>query len=329
MLCLFIATNCSKLATDADAVRSSANDASASRNADDGRLWAMMSDLSSAVHQQNAEITARTTEFATRDKKVTTLSAEVNALKAGYNSPPGFTPNDSEKDGFRKTKAERMSDGTDGIGVPHHYVLRSEFKIQQDEINKLNSRFQEFKIQQDEINKLRRLIGCYHGIVKPIVYSGTAGASSTWSAKYAPQNAFENSDDRWVSGKLGDGPRRPELYFNFTSEVTVAMIGLTTATAWGQAPKSFELIASMDCGNWHVLRYVVDHIWPHGNEEFIWTIPCDLIKPWKCYGIRATAHSGSRHDCVSVKEMKMFTIQGWQKRPDIRPDATEGGKEDQ
>ena len=72
----------------ADDVRSSANGASASRNADDGRLWAMMSDLSSAVHQQNAEITARTTEFATRDKKVTTLSAEVNALKAGYNSPP-------------------------------------------------------------------------------------------------------------------------------------------------------------------------------------------------------------------------------------------------
>jgi len=216
------------------------------------------------------------------------------------------TPEDSEMDGSR-----RWADGTDGIPV-NPCGLRSEFKM-----------------QQDEIIKLRRLIGCYHGIEKPVVYSGTAGASSTWSSNYAPLNAFENSVDLWVSGKLGDGLRRPKLYFNFTSEVTVAMIGLTTGTAWGQAPKSFELIASMDCGNWHVLRSVVDHIWPDGNQEFIWTIPCDLIKPWKCYGIRATAHSGSRHDCVSVKEMKMFTIQGWQKRPDIRPDATEGGKEDQ
>jgi len=179
----------------------------------------------------------------------------------------------------------------------------------------------EFKIQQDEINKLRRLIECYHGIAKPVVYVGTAGASSSWSAKYGPQNAFENSDDRWASGRLGDGSRRTELYFNFTSEVTVAMIGLVIPPnsdyAWDQAPKSFELIASMDCSDWHVLLNVVDHIWSHSNEEFIWKIPCDLIKPWKCYGIRATAHSGSSYDCVTVKEMKMYTMQGWQKTPDI------------
>ena len=141
--------------------------------------------------------------------------------------------------------------------------------------------------------------------------------------------AFENSDERWASDRLGDSPTRATLYFNFTSEVTVAKIGITTPEgyAWDQAPKSFKLVASMDCSNWHVLRNVVNH--HTTTQEFIWSIPCDLIKPWKCYGIRATDHSGSSYDCVSVKEMKMFSIEGWQKHPDIRPDATEGGKEDQ
>jgi len=297
MLCLFIATNCSKLAMDANDVRSSASGTSTSRNADDGRLWKMMSDLSSVVHQQNAKITA--------------LTSEVNALKTGYNSPPGSMSDDSEMDGFRSTSrwAERMSYGTDGVLVP--YVLRREFKI-----------------QQDEINKLRRFIGCYHGIAKPVVYSGTAGASSSWNADYGPEKAFENSDDRWASAKMGDGQRWPELYFNFTSEVAVAMIGLKTLGhgAWGQGPKTFQLLASMDCRDWHLLRNVVDHIWPHDHQgdEYTWPIPCDLIKPWKCYGIRAHAHSGTYYDCVSVKEMKMYTMQGWKKNLDF-----EGGIEDQ
>ena len=186
-------------------------------------------------------------------------------------------------------------------------------------------------IQQDEINRLRDVLKCYHGLSTPVVeffhekHYGYALASRVVSTKHAAHKAFKNSNEWW----MGKGfPAK--LFFHFFTPVTVAKIGFSTPAtldAWDQAPRDFALIASMDrnCNahsKWDVLRNV-SHLFTHHSQEYIWSIPCNAVKPWLCYGIQVTANSGNTcKTCVSVMNMKMYLIgEDWENNSDMRQKA--------
>ena len=186
-------------------------------------------------------------------------------------------------------------------------------------------------IQQDKINRVRDVLKCYHGLSTPVVefyhkkHYGYAGASSIMSEEYAANKAFKNSNEWWMGHEFP-----ATLFFRFSTPVTVAKIGFQAPgawDAWDQAPRDFALIASMDhdCNahsKWDVLRNV-SHLFTLPSQEYIWSIPCNTVKPWKCYGIRVTANSGdSCKNCTSVMNMKMYLIgEDWQNNSDKRQKA--------
>ena len=94
--------------------------------------------------------------------------------------------------------------------------------------------------------------------VTPVVYYGTAGASSKWSTDHSTQNAFDREDPnaRWASKAGFPG----KIWFQFTSEVKVVKISFSSVDGeWRvQSPKAFHVIASGDCSNWDTLLSVTN-----------------------------------------------------------------------
>jgi len=143
--------------------------------------------------------------------------------------------------------------------------------------------------------------------VTPVVYDGTAGASSKYSSSYPAQNAFtpEDSDDRWCTDSSGYPGK---IWFNFTSAVKVVKISFSSpdSSYWKESPKTFNVIASNDCSNWHTLLSVADSGFTGSNQVKSWQIPCTQQKSYKCYGIEGTENEGYGTEYTSLKKLKMF-----------------------
>ena len=142
--------------------------------------------------------------------------------------------------------------------------------------------------------------------VTPVVYYGTAGASSKWSTDHSTQNAFDREDPnaRWASKAGFPG----KIWFQFTYEVKVVKISFSSVNGeWrGQSPKAFHVIASDDCGNWDTLLSVTNSGFTGPNQEKSWEIPCTQQKSYRCYGFEGTENLGYGKDVISFEKLKMF-----------------------
>ena len=140
----------------------------------------------------------------------------------------------------------------------------------------------------------------------PVVYDGTAGASSRYSSKYSAQKAFNQEDPkaRWCS--TAGYPAK--IWFKFTFVVKVVKISFSSidSNKWKESPKTFNVIASNDCSTWDTLLSVTMSGFTGQNQEKSWQIPCTQQKSYRCYGIEATENLGYPRQYISLKKMKMF-----------------------
>jgi len=147
-------------------------------------------------------------------------------------------------------------------------------------------------------------------VVIPLVYDGTAGASSKFSAEYSAQKAFNQADPeaRWCS--TAGYPSK--IWYKFSSAVRVAMISFSSIEdsqnpdIWTESPKAFNVIASNDCSTWDTLLSVTMSGFTGQNQEKSWQIPCTQQNSYRCYGIEATENLGYPRQYISLKKMKMF-----------------------
>merc|ERR1712087_155690 len=120
----------------------------------------------------------------------------------------------------------------------------------------------------------------------PVIYDGTADASSIYSDNYVAQNAFnqENPDARWCSEAVYPG----KIWFKFTSAVKVVKISFSSIHGkwWKESPKAFDVIASNDCINWDILLSVTNSGFTGENLGYSWL--------------------GIGYDYISLKKLKMF-----------------------
>ena len=151
--------------------------------------------------------------------------------------------------------------------------------------------------------------------VTPIVYVGTAGASSEYSADYSAQKAFNQEDPnaRWCSTARYPG----RIWFKFTYAVKVVKISFSSVDSkyWKESPKTFDVIASNDCSSstWDigwVLLSVTNSGFTGQNQENSWQIPRTQQKSYRCYGIEGTENLGYWRDYISLKKLKMWQSTG-------------------
>jgi len=214
-------------------------------------------------------------------------------------------------DAKRQNDAEsRQADVEDAV----REIVASEIESH-DEDDNLDEKIQELQEmilhQQDMI---KTLLICVVNVdnsdlVTSVVYNGTAGASSHWSSSYVAENAFKGSNSkRWASTSTLPA----KLWYNFTSPVKVVMISFKPPFEsedyyLKEVPKTFKLIASNDCTNWHVLLTVKNSAFTTASQVKSWKIPCDQQKSYKCYGIEGTVNSGySTWDGISLTDVRMF-----------------------
>jgi len=168
---------------------------------------------------------------------------------------------------------------------------------------------------QAEVDSIKTLLICFNKkgseFTTSVVYNGTAGASSNYGSSYVAENAFKGSNSkRWASTSTLPA----KLWYNFTSPVKVVMISFKPPFESGyegyflkEVPKTFKLIASNDCTNWHVLLTVKNSAFTTSSQVKSWKIPCDQQKSYKCYGIEGTVNSGySTWDGISLTDVRMF-----------------------
>ena len=146
--------------------------------------------------------------------------------------------------------------------------------------------------------------------VTPVVFNGTAGASSKYSASYSAQNAFNQDDSnaRWCST-----PGYPsKIWFKFMSAVKVVKFSFSSVQSkyWKESPKAFNVIASDDCSNWDILLSVTNSGFTGENQEKSWQIPPTQQKSYRCYGIEGTENLGYWRDYISLKKLKMWQSTG-------------------
>jgi len=169
---------------------------------------------------------------------------------------------------------------------------------------------------QAEVDSIKTLLICFNKkgseFTTSVVYNGTAGASSNYGSSYVAENAFKGSNSkRWASSSTLPA----KLWYNFTSPVKVVMISFKPPFESGyegyflkEVPKTFKLIASNDCTNWHVLLTVKNSAFTTASQVKSWKIPCDQQKSYKCYGIEGTVNSGysGSYTGISLTDVRMF-----------------------
>lgn len=168
----------------------------------------------------------------------------------------------------------------------------------------------EIESHDEDLRTLLKSLICFtkkaSDFATSVVYDGTAGASSHSDSSYIAENAFKGSNsERWASSSTLPA----KLWFNFTSPVKVGAISFESphSSYWNEVPKTFKLIASNDCTNWHVLLPPTNSGFTTSSQVKSWKIPCDQQKSYKCYGIEGTVNSGySTWDGISLTDVRMF-----------------------
>jgi len=168
----------------------------------------------------------------------------------------------------------------------------------------------EIESHDEDLRTLLKSLICYtkkaSDFATSVVYDGTAGASAESDSSYVAENAFKGSNsERWASSSTLPA----KLWFNFTSPVKVGAISFESpdSSYWNEVPKTFKLIASNDCTNWHVLLPPTNSGFTTSSQVKSWKIPCDQQKSYKCYGIEGTVNSGySTWDGISLTDVRMF-----------------------
>ena len=135
-------------------------------------------------------------------------------------------------------------------------------------------------------------------------YSGESGASSAWKAEYNAAQAFKpESGGLWISHGLP-----ATIWYHFNYNFSLAKISFTSRTNnrnsgdWAQAPKTFNVVGSHDCSNWHVLKSVTNANFDAPGQTKMWNIPCENQKSYECYGIQAVGW----RNCVSLTNIQMM-----------------------
>jgi len=139
-------------------------------------------------------------------------------------------------------------------------------------------------------------------------YSGKPGASSVYGGTHTADLAFkpQGSGYPWASNALPG-----TVWYKFNYYFKLAMISFTsrTGSSWSQTPKTFEVVGSYDCSQWHVLRSVSNANFTKGGQEKSWQISCSKQKSYNCYGIKASAPmSSSTGKLVSLTNIQMFHL---------------------
>jgi len=186
-------------------------------------------------------------------------------------------------------------------------IKTNTFLILGQQPDNLDKQIRQLQVQSDKLTCLLKESGYF---VTPVVYDGSPGASSKWSADYSAQKAFNqaNPEARWCSTEGYPG----KIWFQFTSAVKVVKISFSSIDSnqhpniWTESPKAFNVIASNDCSTWDTLLSVTNSGFTGLNQEKSWHIPCTQQKSYRCYGIEGIENLGYPKDYISLKDMKMF-----------------------
>ena len=132
---------------------------------------------------------------------------------------------------------------------------------------------------------------------------GNANASSEWSEEYPAGKAFQPLTMMpWISKKLPAA-----VWYRFNQKFQLAKISFSSATMWGMAPDTFDVVASDDCHWWYTLRKVYGAGFTGSGQTKSWAIPCEKQGEYYCYGIRtakvACDHLGNymSDDCLRIQ----------------------------
>jgi len=175
----------------------------------------------------------------------------------------------------------------------------------EDAVNELESRMSklESSLGQKKDNCKTRM---FSGDFSWSSYSGKPGASSKFARQYAAERAFkpQGSGSPWGSA---DNGLPATVWFKFNYYFKLAYISFTsrTGSGWDQTPKTFDVVGSYDCSDWHVLRSVSNANFTKGGQDKGWDISCSKQKSYNCYGIRASAAMSSRWNLVSLSNIVM------------------------
>ena len=140
-------------------------------------------------------------------------------------------------------------------------------------------------------------------------YSGKPGASSVYGGTHTADLAFkpQGSGYPWASK---DNALPATVWYKFNYYFKLAMISFTSRTGkdWNQTPKTFEVVGSYDCSQWHILSSVSNANLNKGGQEKSFQISCSKQKSYNCYGIKASAPMSSDWKLVSLTNIQMFHL---------------------
>jgi len=113
---------------------------------------------------------------------------------------------------------------------------------------------------------------------------GNANASSEWSEDFPAWRAFHPRPlIPWTSKTLP-----ATVWYRFDQKFQLAKISFSSATMWGMAPDTFDVVASDDCHMWYRLRMVYGAGFTGSGQTKSWAIPCEKQGEYYCYGIRTS-----------------------------------------
>ena len=141
-------------------------------------------------------------------------------------------------------------------------------------------------------------------------YDGVPGASSEYQSDHDAARAFKpQAGFPWASKR---NALPATIWYHFNYKFTLAKISFTSrsnnvvSSDWAQIPKTFDIVGSHNCSNWHVLKSVTNANFNAPGQTKSWNIPCESRKSYECYGIKAFAPmDSSRWNLVSLTNIQM------------------------
>jgi len=158
---------------------------------------------------------------------------------------------------------------------------------------------------------------CHRQDILPatITYSGTAGATSEYSASHAAENAFKPQGSGKYPWANHAGELPATVWYKFEKPQTVAKISLRARNDQyhpnaEQAPEDIIFKGSDDCENWVTLKSVAHAGFTVKGEKREFEIPCSARAAYTCYGMEVSRNHGnnvnSGGEYVSIQDTVMY-----------------------
>jgi len=148
-----------------------------------------------------------------------------------------------------------------------------------------------------------------------ITYSGTAGATSEFSATHSAENAFKPQESGEYPWANIAGGLPATVWYRFDEPQTVAKISLRARNDQyhpnaEQAPEDIIFKGSDDCENWVTLKSVAHAGFTVKGEKREFEIPCSARAAYTCYGMEVSRNHGnnvnSGGEYVSIQDTVMY-----------------------